>query len=1424
MKTSKKLLSLVLSVAMMLSAVVAVPMTTSALDGYMGLPAVPKYGYTVPHMYGNTTGDTVVEGGYYNSDQATLAKIEASGYFEKSKTPCVTYYLMAENDCEVSMCTTYAVGGTLNDYSMTLDVNDKDYYVGSLKLTGTDVNKWVGEGEDMFYNVKLTKGLNIVRMLPTGKDDNRTVWCNPNALFVEVNKGVTALKVDSLQTTLQTANADFINRYSIDGTGLGNVQFGSTSYNTLCTENLSTVPYFSYTVDAPYSGYYDIDIRFNTGTVGGSGVLAAFVDGDKYKVSFVDFDNNRNADNCAINGTVYIPEGKHSLTFTAALERSSDGMWHDFSDIKIVGGLTVSDTKIDPTSFANTSMLWADTYASFNHTRLSDSGEKCSGSSDHVKTTFYQYDVADTSVLMQSYDSMVKNGLSDHNIVSFDYRVRAEKAGTYTVSPQIQFGNAVPSDGYFLVLAVNDKKFYKYDITAPGTYYPEFDIEVEEGINVIRVIAVCNDTRSIKRPNDANWINHEFLSLSPGLVGVIPGDSLELYAGQATHYANYTSNGNSMGGSATAKITSRLYDDSQFKIGDIAQSPYFAYTVTVPESGYYDISLETTCATNGAEGYINVFVDSVKYKKYYYQTKQWHSSASLTVYIPAGTHTLSFTNVWNWTGSGQDSGYTNWCDYAALRFIGGNVTKAATQVEPCKITDPTRLETDVSGYSNRFEDVSQSNPNASGGAQTGGANWDYNKSQASSTLSTYFDKSNMLYVSFAVNAPADGTYAIRPGYFNSTGITDHKLTILVNDHDVYTNSFTPMGSSTLNATTTNVTLKKGTNIIRLLPYTLDRDVGKGYVNMDYLDIDSRLTGADAKTYVQFEAENATYINKFSKGDSTVNSCQQGDLQNSGLNAETYTATNSNISITPFVSVTVEAPADGWYDITGCLKTGISAPDPAYMLMLVDGEKKIIGSVNDTGNDFAKSFADYTAYLTAGKHVLVFTSPMPKNASAEQTYSWVGFDYFRFYNGLKVADTQVNPLGTIDDYKATAVERVNALAKSGDPDTVATIISTAVSSINSYSSSESYESQVAAIDAIVAKAVTDVAAARVSAFDSYKTAKSAESDTKASIYSGYDSSSLIADAKSEISAVEYDTNKLYSENTATVDAIVEKLASDITAKLTADTEIFNGARKTAARNQINNQAASGDSAEVTALITKALADVDACQYDSTKSLAENGANLSAIIKALRTDIAAQKAAEKQEFEETKSAVSADIDTKAVDGDTAAIAQIIAQAKAQIESYVYDDTKTKDENIAAVNAIATGLDVMLTASRKAVSDQLHVWRQYENGITSESEEAYVRFIFTLDTETNEYTDYGFYITINGVEMKYSFMDCEIDNLGTYTPDYFDRSGKANKILYSYLVIPNGAFSDTIIVKAYFVDAAGEHIGEVSTANVASKFGFN
>lgn len=1475
MKNTKKLLSLVLCVAMMLSALATVPATAAAVEGYDEYETAYKFGYTNIHMY-NGYGDASAENsgsGYFNPNADYLASIKAKGAFDKSKTPCVTYYLLAEEDCTVNLSPQYFMGFQSTsekwDYKMVISVNDIDYYESSLTLNG-DTN-WVPGGDDV-YTVKLTKGLNFVRILPTANDiklpTKAGVWCDISALQVQQGKGVSVVKCSENTLQLWAGSADFVNKYSnvVKGGIVGGVDFGSVSYAALCTENLDKVPYFSYTVTAPYSGYYDIEVAFATGTagegetVGGSGVMAVMVDGVKTKLQYFDRNNSTGADNHCINGSVYIPAGTHTLTYTAALERNDATKWFDMGQLTIFGGLQdAADSEvINPLSFANNSLLWADTFANLNHTRITDEGiestKQDDGSYNHYQGTFYGADCVAVGTPMQSYDNMVKNGLADHSVNSFDYRVLAEKAGKYKVTPYIQIGGAdLTGKDYFAIISVNDKKFYRYDIDALGVYTPEIEIEVEKGVNLVRVIFTCADTIFIKHSTSGdNWINHQYLSLPTGLTGLKQGESLSLEAGQATHQAYYTvtDNGLHLGTVKAENLNYYGFGKTDFKIGDIAKSPYFAYTVTVANSGYYDISLGSSTKTGSAEGYINVFVDSTKYIKHYFHAAGDgdYSDIALSVYIPAGTHTISITNVWGYTGetSWQNGLYTDWCDYFTLKFNGGDVKKAATQVEPQKIDDPTRLETNTHAFINRFNNTSEASPDASGGIWSGGINFDHNKVEQRNELVLYFDRTNLPYVSYAVNAPADGQYDLVVGFYNHTGVTNHTVTMLVNNayvsnnvkYNYYTSGSEPVGSTKRAIAKFKVNLTKGVNQIRILPFTgSDGTIiteGDCWINVDYLDVPEGVTAANAKTYTQFEAENATYTNKLTKasGKLTASTTSYTDIKNAGFTAENYSATASNLSKTPFVSVTVDAPVDGWYDITGNAIVGCDYPDPGYMLLIVDGSegtKRITAAVNPCDNNAATQVTDYSVYLTAGQHVLTFTSPMPYKTN-QGGYTTVEFDYFRFYNGLTVASTQADPIGDISVYKTSAVNSINALKATGDPSEVDTVIANAVAQVNSYSSSKEYEEQVADIQAIVATATTAVPAARETAFGNYKTAKATEAEGKRSIYSGGDTvATLISTAKSDIDAVTYDTSKLYTENTPVVDAIVTKLEADIKAKLDSDIDNFTRIRKPNAIKALNNMAKAGDSDAVIKLISDAVAGVEATEYDKTKSITENNAYLgSQYVNPTRTAVAAQRAADQQaaqqQLEAARTSALATVNAAGVSGDSAAITALIAATKASIEAYTYNSSISADQNVAAVNDLATALTTNLEAARLAVKEQLHVWRQYENGITSASEEAYVRFIFSLDTDTNTYTDYGLYITFNGTTTKLSLKGYALDNLGSYNAVYFDKTGNANKLAYAYIVVPAAMFGNDISVKAYFTDANGEHVGEVSTVNLASKFGLN
>ena len=80
-------------------------------------------------------------------------------------------------------------------------------------------------------------------------------------------------------------------------------------------------------------------------------------------------------------------------------------------------------------------------------------------------------------------------------------------------------------------------------------------------------------------------------------------------------------------------------------------------------------------------------------------------------------------------------------------------------------------------------------------------------------------------------------------------------------------------------------------------------------------------------------------------------------------------------------------------------------------------------------------------------------------------------------------------------------------------------------------------------------------------------------------------------------------------------------------------------------------------------------------------------------------AALLAADKEAFETAKTEAAAEADAKAEETDSAAAKQLIADAKAQIEALVFDETKTLEENISAAKEILAALDTALAAQREA-----------------------------------------------------------------------------------------------------------------------------
>ncbi len=194
------------------------------------------------------------------------------------------------------------------------------------------------------------------------------------------------------------------------------------------------------------------------------------------------------------------------------------------------------------------------------------------------------------------------------------------------------------------------------------------------------------------------------------------------------------------------------------------------------------------------------------------------------------------------------------------------------------------------------------------------------------------------------------------------------------------------------------------------------------------------------------------------------------------------------------------------------------------------------------------------------------------------------------------------------------------------------------------------------------------------------------------------SALIAKAKSDIAAVNYDANKTEDENNAVIDAIVAKLTADLAKQRSSDTF---AAYKNEKITAVANMAHSGDCAECAELITTAQAAIGAVNYDETKTLDENIAVVDAIIEKLAADLAEQRNID--EFDKYKADQKEIADGLAKDGDTAEITALITTAKSDIDKLAYDKTKSLDENKAAIKAIITKLTSDIAAKRTSPADK-------------------------------------------------------------------------------------------------------------------------
>lgn len=651
---------------------------------------------TILTKYNYTSGDHL-GGGHYGGDNQKVGEMRKYGFVDRCQTLNVTYMIYAPEKGKYSAYLTYIVGNLTagEPYTMVVGVNDKTFYESTRGLVGDGTNRrWV---ECDLFTLDLEKGVNIVRILPAAADNySNDVYVDFNALLIDNRCTCVTSQYKSAVTALSPVGSEHINKYEVSGEILTNADneqsaFDNVNYYSLNNENLSKVPYYSYTFEAPYDGYYNIYQSHTSANNSDNGIgrIAYAVDGRFYDASI-----KLCGGLSEVYLTPYMTKGRHTITVTNVFEYEGTyggQEYHGKADIKDlkVGKLTVygavkSDVQLDPEGYTpNDRIYYADNSAHYTRGQIAVN-ELTYGDTTHRQIGAFKNNPITLSDIQRGYYN------ADY-AEYVTYNIRAERAGEYDITSVFQLAPSAMncgSTGYFITVVVNDEVTYRgstFEYYFRGTPdcadargVSSAKVTLKEGINVVRFFV---HTKDCWTNIGTGWVDFEYIRVSG--VGdtsihtsystgknTIPcevakaGDSdlvnryLTVTPGGGIGYVQY--------GDAFAQTVT--FDN--LSTDNLQYVPYFAYGITAPEAGYYDLKL---LAKYGPEGkttngnaYVAVMVNGTKYKRNIHSINEY-SVYNISVWLPKGESVIYITPPLtdHFTSTAQ------WFDIAEILSYGG---------------------------------------------------------------------------------------------------------------------------------------------------------------------------------------------------------------------------------------------------------------------------------------------------------------------------------------------------------------------------------------------------------------------------------------------------------------------------------------------------------------------------------------------------------------------------------------------------------------------------------------------------------------------------------------------------------------------------------------------------------------------------------
>lgn len=307
------------------------------------------------------------------------------------------------------------------------------------------------------------------------------------------------------------------------------------------------------------------------------------------------------------------------------------------------------------------------------------------------------------------------------------------------------------------------------------------------------------------------------------------------------------------------------------------------------------------------------------------------------------------------------------------------------------------------------------------------------------------DKNNGLAVTWMVQAPEAGLYTFDPlyyiGHFGSLKGDVYNMVWCVNDTRYYLGAditSDEIGTHKVDhgMDVVELPLDKGVNIVRMLPVAgpnyvyqqIDRGDGKevaSYINIYEVGIDSRLTvRKSAPLELDIVSENTNNFVDQKNGYYQSGETQVKAAAEAGINYDTLT--QANLKDIPYISYTLNAPADGWYDMTLLMSScSLTYGNDGYVIVRVNGTnyKRWFhgnGGFSDQNVSVPLKAGDNTVTITCAMGIKGGdgTKDFEKTDSG---YVWATrFKGLTVYGGVTQAEAMIDPATVADAPLSIAV--------------------------------------------------------------------------------------------------------------------------------------------------------------------------------------------------------------------------------------------------------------------------------------------------------------------------------------------------------------------------------------------------------------------